>query len=54
MVEFDCEGCGVHVFEMTSDSVPKHHFCSTCLWLNEHVPDPEEMLRLRKKLDGDC
>lgn len=53
-IEFDCEGCGVHVFAVGRDSIPKSHMCSTCEWMNEHIPDPEEMMRIRKKLEKDC
>ena len=41
-VEFDCEGCGVHVLSFGRDRVPVSHLCATCEWLCEFVPDPDE------------
>jgi hypothetical protein len=49
-VEYDCEGCGVHVYAFR-ETVPVSRMCATCEWMCEHVPDPEEMMRLRKQLD---
>lgn len=54
-VEYDCEGCGAHVFGSGRDTVPKSHMCTVCEWLCEHVPDPEAMMDLRQRqglLDG--
>lgn len=45
-IEFDCEGCGDHVFAYGIHRVPLHGLCNTCAWLCENVPDPEEMIRL--------
>jgi hypothetical protein len=50
-VEFDCEGCAVHVVSYGTDAIPRHHFCCMCEWLEEFVTDPEEMMILRKRLD---
>lgn len=47
--EFDCEGCGVHVYSFGTSQIPKSHMCGTCEWMNEFVPDPEEMMKLRKE-----
>jgi hypothetical protein len=48
--EFDCEGCGIHVYSIGRDTIPTSQLCSVCEWLCEHVPDPEEMMRLRERL----
>jgi hypothetical protein len=37
MIEFDCEGCGVHVIDAGRDVIPNNHQCSTCEWLCEHL-----------------
>ena len=52
MIEFDCEGCGLHVYAFGIDTVPKHHFCAACAWLCEFVPDPEEMEQIRRHGGG--
>jgi hypothetical protein len=49
-VEFDCEGCGDHVWAVGSDTVPEHRMCCVCDWLCEWVRDPEEIVKLRKEL----
>ena len=43
-VEFDCEGCGVHVVALgivRRDGVrwarPAHGFCAICEWLNDFI-----------------
>ena len=36
-VEYDCEGCGVHVVALGIAARPGHGFCSVCDWLNDHV-----------------
>jgi hypothetical protein len=51
-VEFDCEGCGMHVISFDVDSVPKHGMCTECAWLCEFVPDPTEMMTVRRFLAG--
>jgi hypothetical protein len=48
MIEYDCEGCGVHVVGLGRDSVPKSGLCGVCEWYNEHVPDAEEMIRVMR------
>lgn len=47
MIEFDCEGCGVHVLGFGRDTIPLSHMCGLCEWLCEFVPDPEAMMKLR-------
>jgi hypothetical protein len=42
MIEFDCEGCGVHVVDLGSVTAPASRLCATCAWLCEFVPDPGE------------
>jgi hypothetical protein len=32
---------------------PAHGFCVQCAFLCEYIPDPEEMLTVRKALDAD-
>jgi hypothetical protein len=51
MVEFDCEGCGIHVYAFGRNRVPVSHLCATCEWLCEHVPDPVEMMVMRKRME---
>jgi hypothetical protein len=48
-VEWDCEGCGAHVFAFGTARVPLHQFCATCLWFNENL-DPEEMVAVMREL----
>ena len=49
-IEFDCEGCGVHVVAIVIDAVPGHHLCSVCAWLCEFVTDTEEMMAIRARM----
>jgi hypothetical protein len=49
--DYVCEGCGLHVFACGIPQPPAHGLCGTCAWLCEHVPDPEEMMKLRKIID---
>jgi hypothetical protein len=44
--EFDCEGCGAHVYHFGLSKLPKHMFCATCLWLHETNLSPEEFWAL--------
>jgi hypothetical protein len=44
MIEFDCEGCGAHVFGYGRETVPKSGMCAVCEWYCEHIPDPEKMI----------
>ena len=37
IVEFDCEGCGVHVHALGIVARPSHGFCSICEWLNDFI-----------------
>jgi hypothetical protein len=39
MVEFDCEGCGVHVIDVSNDCIPASHWCSTCGFIHWAVHD---------------
>jgi len=50
MSEFDCEGCGAHVFALGRARVPRSGFCALCEWLCEFVPDPQEMMDLRARI----
>lgn len=50
-VEWDCEGCGLHVIGFGMAAKPRHGLCALCAWLCEHVPDPDEMMRTRRALD---
>ena len=36
--EYDCEGCGVHVFAFGIPAPPDSMFCATCAWWSEFVP----------------
>lgn len=49
-VTFRCEGCGDRVFAFGIERPPLHGLCSVCAWLCEEVPDPEDMMRLRRLL----
>jgi hypothetical protein len=53
MIEFDCEGCGVHVVDLGTVEVPESRLCAVCGWLCEFVPDPVEMMEMRKRLDAE-
>jgi len=48
--EFDCEGCGAHVYHYSLSKPPKHMFCATCLWLNETDLSAEEFWLLYKQI----
>lgn len=48
MIEFDCEGCGAHVY--ATGRVPKHQLCATCAWLCEFIPDPDQFWQLYARL----
>jgi hypothetical protein len=50
-VEFDCEGCGVHVIAFGIEAAPRHQMCATCAWMCEFVPDPVEMMELRNRVE---
>jgi hypothetical protein len=49
IVEFDCEGCGVHVIAFGITARPRHGFCAVCAWLTEFI-DPSELDRVRRRL----
>jgi hypothetical protein len=52
-VEYSCEGCGVRVITLAVFRPPAHGFCIQCAFLCAYVPDPVEMVALRKALDAD-
>jgi hypothetical protein len=37
MIEFDCEGCGVHVVDLGRVEVPASRLCGTCARLSENI-----------------
>jgi hypothetical protein len=49
-LEWDCEGCGTHVFAFGRTAIPKHLFCATCEHLCAFVANPEEIERIRRRL----
>lgn len=51
-VGFDCEGCGLHVLAFGIEKPPVHGFCAQCAWMCEFVPDPEEMMEMRRHAAG--
>ena len=53
MVEYTCEGCGVRVASLPLSYPPTHGFCVQCAFLCEFIPDPKEMLEVRKVLDAE-
>lgn len=49
--EFDCQDCGVHVFNY--GEAPSEPVCLTCRWISEHPQITEETKRLlRGDRDG--
>lgn len=50
LVVFDCEGCGDRVSHFGLEVIPKHRLCAVCLWLCEHVSDPEEFAALYQRI----
>lgn len=48
-VEFDCEGCGQRICNVSIYDKPKSGLCGMCAWLCEFMPDPEKMMRFRKE-----
>jgi hypothetical protein len=38
-IEFDCEGCGDHIYGVSISHVPKDQLCSTCLFLDIYLRD---------------
>jgi hypothetical protein len=52
-IECTCEGCGVRVVALSVSEPPAHGFCVQCAFLCEYIPDPGEMLVVRKALDID-
>lgn len=48
-IEYDCEGCGMYITNTSRDTVPVSRLCMMCEWLCEFVPDPEEMMALRRR-----
>jgi len=51
--DYTCEGCGMRVIALSAFQPPAHGFCVQCALLCECIPDPEEMLAVRKALDAD-
>jgi hypothetical protein len=49
--EWDCEGCGYRVFAFGQTEIPAHGLCAICAFLCEHVPDPNDMMAVRRALD---
>jgi hypothetical protein len=39
MIEFDCEGCGDHVYGYGISHVPEHQLCSTCQFIDIYLRD---------------
>jgi len=52
-VEYACEGCGVRVTVLGAFLPPAHGFCVQCAFLCDYIPDPAEMMAVRKALDAD-
>jgi len=52
-VKYTCEGCGVRVVALSLSEPPAHGFCMQCAFLCEYIPDPVEMMAVRKALDED-
>jgi hypothetical protein len=52
-IEYTCEGCGVHVTALSVFQPPAHGFCVQCAFLCACIPDPVEMMAVRKALDAD-
>jgi hypothetical protein len=50
-IEYTCEGCGVRVSALAVFQPPAHGFCVQCAFLCEFIPEPAEMLAVRKALD---
>ena len=53
LVEYICEGCGVCVVSLSLSRPPSHGFCVQCAFLCEFIPDPQEMIDVRKALDAE-
>lgn len=51
--EYTCEGCGVRVVALSVAQPPVHGFCVQCAFLCDYIPDPVEMMAVRKALDAD-
>jgi hypothetical protein len=50
-IEFDCAGCGYHIFNPILDTPPADRRCYECTFLDEHVPDPVEREAVRRLLN---
>jgi hypothetical protein len=50
-VEYTCEGCGVRVSALALFQPPTHGFCVQCAFICAFIPEPAEMLAVRKALD---
>jgi hypothetical protein len=51
MIEFDCEGCGAHVYGYNRGFVSGTYLCSVCEWFCEHEPDPKRMITYMLAID---
>jgi hypothetical protein len=52
-VDFRCEGCGSLVALLGLNRRPAHRFCIVCAFLCTHVPDPAELVELRRRIVRD-
>jgi hypothetical protein len=52
MIEFDCEGCGVHVVDLGSVTAPASRQCVVCEWLCKFVLDPDEFWSAYRRMAG--
>lgn len=51
MIEFYCEGCGVHALSFGNEHAT-HGLCYVCCWLVEHVPTAKLMETRRRMEPG--
>jgi hypothetical protein len=51
--KYTCEGCGARVVALSVAQPPAHGFCVQCAVLCHCIPDPAEMMAVRKALDAD-
>jgi hypothetical protein len=53
VIEFDCEGCGVHVVDLGSVTAPTSRQCVTCEWLCKFIRDPVEFWAAYQRCMGE-